>query len=110
MTPAEMRKEYTRARLSEADIRPDPTDQFLAWFAEAQLAEVHEPNAMTLATASAEGVPSARIVLLKTIDARGFAFFTNRRSRKGRELDANPRAALVFFWPELERQVRVEGR
>jgi pyridoxamine 5'-phosphate oxidase len=83
--------------------------EFARWFAEAQEAQVAEPNAMTLATASADGAPSARIVLLKAFDERGFVFFTDYRSRKGGELEANPRAALVFFWQELERQVRITG-
>jgi pyridoxamine 5'-phosphate oxidase len=84
--------------------------EFARWFAEAQEAQVPEPNAMTLATATAAGAPSARIVLLKAFDEQRFVFFTDYRSRKGAELDANPRAALVFFWVELERQVRITGR
>jgi pyridoxamine 5'-phosphate oxidase len=96
--------------LREQDVDPDPIRQFVRWFDEATASDVSEPNAMTLATATADGRPSARVVLLRGIDERGFAFFTNYQSRKGRELDANPRAALVFFWRELERQVRVEGR
>jgi pyridoxamine 5'-phosphate oxidase len=96
--------------LSEADVDPDPVAQFRAWFAEAQAAGgVADPTAMTLATATADGRPSARVVLLKGIGPEGFVFFTNYDSRKGREVAANPRAALVFFWPQLERQVRVEG-
>jgi pyridoxamine 5'-phosphate oxidase len=83
--------------------------KFLAWFDEARAAELREPNAMTLATASPDGAPSARIVLLKGVDERGFVFYTDYRSRKGHELAANPRAALVFHWMELERQVRVSG-
>ena len=89
---------------------PDPIRQFASWFAEATTEGVPEPNAMTLATCTADGRPSARIVLLRGIDDRGFAFFTNYESRKARELDANSWAALVFFWHDLERQVRVEGR
>ncbi|HJZ90525.1 MAG TPA: pyridoxamine 5'-phosphate oxidase [Gemmataceae bacterium] len=96
--------------LREADADPDPVRQFQLWFDAAVAAGLPEPNAMTLATCTADGVPSARIVLLKICDERGLAFFTNYQSRKGRELANNPRAALVFFWPALERQVRVEGR
>lgn len=88
---------------------PDPIEQFALWFADAEAAKVPEANAMTLATADASRVPSARIVLLKAADRRGFCFFTNYDSRKGRELAANPRAALCFFWQPLERQVRIEG-
>ena len=91
------------------DVGPDPVTQFSRWLEEAVAAEALEPSAMTLATADADGRPDARIVLLKGIDAGGFVFFTDYRSRKGAELAANPRAALVFFWPELERQVRVMG-
>jgi pyridoxamine 5'-phosphate oxidase len=104
-----IRREYTRAFLLEGDVLPDPIAQFDRWFTDATLAKVPEPNAMTLATADASGGPHARIVLLKGFDARGFVFFTNYASRKGRELDANPQAALCFFWPAMERQVRIEG-
>ena len=110
MSVSSMRTEYRRARLDESDVAPDPIRQFQAWFEQALSAEVPEANAMTLATSTADGRPSARVVLLRGCDERGFTFFTNYQSRKGRELDANPHAALVFFWPELERQVRVEGR
>ncbi len=106
---ADLRESYERDALDAADLAPSPFDQFAAWFAEAQDAGTREPNAMTLATASAAGVPSARVVLLKGVD-HGFCFYTNYESRKGLELSANPRAALVWWWPELERQVRVEGR
>ena len=109
MTPADLRRDYARAGLTEADAAADPLAQFARWFDEALAAGLPEPNAMTLATATLDGRPSARVVLLKGFDARGFVFFTNRHSRKGRELAANPYAALAFFWPELERQVRVEG-
>jgi pyridoxamine 5'-phosphate oxidase len=109
MSIADLRREYARARLDERDVSHDPIVEFARWFAEAQEAEVLEVNAMTLATATAEGVPSARIVLLKAFDERGFVFFTDYRSRKGGELEANPRAALVFYWGELERQVRITG-
>ncbi|HZL37333.1 MAG TPA: pyridoxamine 5'-phosphate oxidase [Tepidisphaeraceae bacterium] len=105
-----LRIDYKQRTLSEADVDADPILQFVRWLNEAIAAGANEPNAMTLASVSADGSPSARIVLLKRVDARGFAFFTNYLSRKGRELDADPRAALAFFWPELERQVRVEGR
>src|SRR4051794_12121297 len=109
MLLADLRKEYTRMGLSEADVDPDPIRQFHTWLGQALAAQVPEPNAMTLATATPDGWPSARVVLLKAVDADGFTFHTNYDSRKGRELAANPRAALVFYWHELERQVRVEG-
>lgn len=107
---SDLRKEYIRAGLDESDADADPIEQFRKWFDEALAADLHEPNAMTLATATPDGKPSARIVLLKGFDARGFVFYTNYEGRKGRELAENPRAALVFYWGELERQVRVEGR
>jgi pyridoxamine 5'-phosphate oxidase len=107
---ARLRKEYTRTGLDEADAAPDPIEQFRKWFDDALAANLHEPTAMTLATASPEGHPSARIVLLKGFDERGFVFYTNHGGRKGKELEANPSCALVFYWGELERQVRVEGR
>lgn len=106
---ADLRRDYARHTLSEHEVDADPIVQFRRWFDEALQARVLEPNAMTLATATADGVPSARIVLLKDVDAGGFVFFTDYRSRKGAELLANPRAALVFHWGELERQVRVVG-
>ena len=109
MSLADLRKAYARAQLDERSLDPDPLKQFLLWLDEAQHAELLEPNAMTLATATPDGVPSARMVLLKAADARGFVFFTDQRSRKGQELQANPAAALVFWWGELERQVRVAG-
>ena len=96
--------------LREEGVASDPVTQFRTWFREAEEAGVRLPETMILATASADGAPSARAVLLKGVDDRGFAFFTNRDSRKGREVAANPRAALVFLWPALGRQVRVEGR
>src|SRR4051812_48547221 len=108
MTPE--RIDYSRGVLEEKGLDPDPTRQFRAWFEDALAARVAEPNAMTLATATPDGRPSARIVLLKDLDARGFTFHTSYDSRKGRELDSNPNAALVFYWPALERQVRIEGR
>ena len=107
---AGLRQSYERGALDAADLPPTPLALFRAWFADAEAAGTREPNAMTLATVGADGAPSARIVLLKDADERGFVFYTNHESRKGRELDAAPRAALVFWWPELERQVRVEGR
>jgi pyridoxamine 5'-phosphate oxidase len=110
MQIANMRKEYIWGGLSEADMNPDAVRQFETWFQQAMAANLPEPNAMTLATATPDGQPSARIVLLKMFDASGFTFFTNYDSRKGRELTANPHAALLFFWPELQRQVRIEGR
>lgn len=104
----DLRKEYTQRGLSEDEVAADPIAQFVGWF-ETAAATIREANAMTLATVGADGRPSARIVLLKGFDAQGFVFFTNYASRKGQELDTGGHAALVFFWPELERQVRVEG-
>lgn len=109
MNLADLRREYASAALDEEGSALDPLEQFARWFSEAQAAGVPEPNAMTLATASRDGVPSARVVLLKGFGSEGFAFFTDLRSQKGRELDDNPHAALVFHWQELERQVRVRG-
>lgn len=109
-TLADLRKDYTRQGLSEADADTDPIQQFAVWFEQALAANVIEPNAMTLATATPDGRPSARIVLLKGADEKGFVFYTNYRSRKGMELAANPQAALILFWPDLERQIRIEGR
>jgi pyridoxamine 5'-phosphate oxidase len=112
MTPkslADIREEYLRAGLLEADLDPSPFTQFQKWFDQAAAAEESGANAATLATATRDAIPSARIVLLKGIDERGFTFFTNYESRKGHELTDNPKAALVFFWKPLERQVRIEG-
>lgn len=106
---ADLRRDYALSELREEDVDPDPIRQVERWIADALAAAVPEPNAMTLATATADGAPSARIVLLKGLDARGFVFFTDYRSRKGCELDANPRAALCFLWKEIERQLRVVG-
>jgi len=103
-----LRQEYRSAELSEQDVDQNPTSQFKKWFQQALDAKLYEPNVMTLATSSLEGIPSARIVL-KGFDENGFVFYTNYESHKGRELQENPRAALVFFWAELERQVRIEG-
>ena len=105
-----LRKSYERASLDEAEVGSAPLQLFQRWFDEALAAKVPEPNAMTLATVSAEGRPSTRIVLIKSFDEHGLVFFTNYRSRKGRELAANPYAALQFHWVELERVVRIEGR
>jgi pyridoxamine 5'-phosphate oxidase len=109
MSITELRREYRLASLDVADVDPDPSAEFGKWLEQALRAELLEPHAMTLATASADGVPSARVVLLRGYDGAGFTFFTDYRSRKGRELADNPRAALVFYWPELERQVRIAG-
>ena len=105
-----MRREYTREALAEADVDADPVVQFGRWFEQAEQAGLLEPHAMTLATATPDGRPSARMVLLRGFDERGFCFYTNYQSRKGDELAANPRAALVLWWDKLERQVRIEGR
>lgn len=110
MSIIDLRREYASGRLLESGVDGDPLKQFDRWLHEALKAELVEPYAMTLATATPDGTPSARVVLLRGYDARGFAFFTNYLSRKGRELTANPRAALCFYWAELERQVRLEGR
>jgi pyridoxamine 5'-phosphate oxidase len=105
-----LRVEYRSRSLSESDVDPDPLRQFAAWLNQAIEAKVNEPNAMTLATCTRDGIPAARIVLLKGLDAGGLVFYTNYLSRKGQELAENPKASLLFFWPELERQVRLEGR
>ena len=110
MTLADIRKDYKLAALDVGDVAASPFTQFDAWFAEAIKAELPEPNAMTLATCDAAGRPSARVVLIKGVDERGMVFFTNYQSHKGQDLAANNRAALLFFWPELERQIRIEGR
>src|ERR1017187_9047302 len=101
----DLRRKYALAGLRRTDLPPDPIPLFELWFDDAIRAQVLEPSAMSLATVSPDGQPSARIVLLKGLDARGFVFFTNYRSRKGREMEANPRVALVIYWRELERQV-----
>jgi len=110
MSIADLRVVYDKDVLLESALARDPLAQFAAWFEAALSSDEHEPNAMTLATADTYGQPSARIVLLKGMDARGLVFFTNYQSRKGQELAANPRASLLFFWPERQRQVRIEGR
>ena len=104
-----LRQEYARATLNEADAATEPFAQFSKWFDEALKSQVPVPNAMTLATIADSGGPTARVVLLKEFDTQGFVFFTNYDSRKGRDLARNPRAVLLFFWAELERQVRIEG-
>src|SRR5688572_18631087 len=107
---ADIRKEYRLETLLESSVHLNPIEQFTRWWNEALNSEIIEVNAMTLATASKDGIPSARIVLLKGYSELGFVFFTNYNSHKGRELEENPVAALVFFWRELERQVRIVGR
>ena len=106
---AAAREEYARGGLSEADLAEDPITMFERWYVEAREAGVREPNAMVVATTDPDGAPSARFVLLKSFDERGFVFYTNQASRKGRALAADPRIALLFPWHDLERQVRVEG-
>ena len=106
---ADLRRDYALAGLIEKDLARDPFRQFEKWFAEAEAAKLHEPNAMVVATAGRDGRPSARTLLLKGLDGRGFVFYTNYESRKGRELEANPRATLLFPWIAFERQVTVEG-
>lgn len=106
---AGLRKEYAREELTEDSVTHEPFEQFARWFDEAMAADLPEPTAMTLSTADRDGRPSSRVVLLKGLD-HGFVFYTNYGSRKGRQLTENPVASLLFFWPELERQVRVDGR
>ena len=107
---ADLRKDYKLASLDEADVATTPLAQFDKWFKEALGSQLPEPNAMTLATCDSQARPSARIVLIKAYDERGFMFFTNYESHKAQDLAANNRAALLFFWPELERQIRIQGR
>jgi pyridoxamine 5'-phosphate oxidase len=104
-----IRSEYGAHGLRRADLHSDPIEQFSAWFAAALAADVRDANAMSLATATPEGKPSVRIVLLKGFDERGFVFFTNHHSEKGQHLEANPFAALAFYWVQLERQIRISG-
>lgn len=106
---AGIRKDYKMQSLDEKDVSPDPLNQFEKWWQEVLDSKIDEPNAMTLATSDTKGIPSARIVLLKGIEDGGFIFYTNYESQKGTELKANPNACLVFFWKELERQVRIQG-
>lgn len=103
-----LRKEYRHSAFDETTCHTNPFGQFRVWFADA-LQHIEEPNAMALATVGSDGIPSVRMVLLKQFDDTGFVFFTNYNSKKGRQLNENPKAALLFYWPELERQVRVEG-
>jgi pyridoxamine 5'-phosphate oxidase len=110
MSIADLRKDYSRASLSESDVLENPIAQFSKWFGEALAAEVPEANAMSVSTVGKNGRPSSRILLIKDVDVRGFTWFTNYNSRKGEDLQANPFAALLFYWIELERQVRIEGR
>ncbi|MGE5412292.1 MAG: pyridoxamine 5'-phosphate oxidase [Clostridiales bacterium] len=104
-----IRNDYQLRELNEADLKKDPIEQFQLWLNEAIEAKVNEPTAMTLATSTSDGKPSARIVLLKKVNQTGFTFFTNYNSKKANQINSNPFAALVFFWAELERQVRIEG-
>lgn len=106
---SKIRKEYSLSALNEKEINADPIRQFQIWFNQAVASQVNEPNAMHLATITADGRPSGRMVLLKGIDKNGFSFFTNYQSNKGKELEDQPACCLTFFWPELERQVRIEG-
>lgn len=106
---ADIRKDYKLRTLNEEDVTANPVEQFTRWWSEAVYSEIEEVNAMTLATCTKDGLPHARIVLLKSYDENGFVFFTNYNSHKGQQLAENPKAALVFFWKELERQVRIEG-
>jgi pyridoxamine 5'-phosphate oxidase len=106
---ADIRQDYSKASLDKKDVKLNPIDQFNHWFSEAIQSQVTEPNAMTLSTVTEDGRPSGRIVLLKGIENGKFIFFTNFQSQKGRELEKNPSCALTFFWPDLERQVRIEG-
>ncbi len=107
---AAMRTDYRKHKLDIPDVSPDPLKQFKKWFEETVVTEIEEPNAMTLSTSTLEGKPSSRTVLLKFIDDDGLAFFTNYDSRKGKEILKNPNGAILFFWKELERQIRIEGK
>jgi pyridoxamine 5'-phosphate oxidase len=106
---SEIRREYSLKELDVADVLPDPVEQFRIWLEEAIASQLIEPTAMTLSTVSEHGRPSSRVVLLKSFDSDGFVFYTNYNSQKGRELEAVPFAAANFFWPELERQIRLSG-
>lgn len=110
MSLADLRTEYSRASLSEEDVSPDPIAQFAKWFDQARDAQLAEPNVMSVATVGADGRPSSRVLLIKHFDHRGFTWYTNYESRKGHDLQHNAYAAMLFFWGELERQVRIEGR
>lgn len=109
MSISELRTEYRRGELDESQAPADPIELFALWFDQARAAGMRDPNAMTLATSGADGRPDARVVLMKEYSSSGFVFFTNYESRKGQELNANPYACLLFFWSDLERQVRIEG-
>ena len=109
MNLQDLRQNYALKSLSETDVSENPFDQFKVWFEEAQASQILEPNAMTLATATKTGHPSARIVLLKEVEAGEFVFYTNYNSQKGKDLEENPQASLLFFWIELQRQIRIEG-
>ena len=109
ITISDLRKDYSAQSLSETDVASDPIQQFEKWWEQTLNSQIGEPNAMTVATASCDGLPSARILLLKGFDEKGFVFFTNYKSYKAMQLEENPRACLVFFWKELERQVRIIG-
>lgn len=109
MSLENVRREYARAMLREEDLYRDPLKQFAAWYQEVEASNLHDATAMTLATAGRDGYPSARVVLLKGFDERGFVFYTNYESQKGRELNENPRAALVCYWSNFDRQVRIQG-
>ncbi|MBA3680361.1 MAG: pyridoxamine 5'-phosphate oxidase [Bacteroidetes bacterium] len=106
---SKLRTQYQGELLDEKNVFRHPAEQFKVWFNEALISKISEPNAMTLATASKEGIPSVRIVLLKDFDERGFTFYTNYNSQKGKEINENPNAAILFFWPQLHRQIRIEG-
>ncbi len=109
MNLADLRRDYIKDGLLESDVDPNPFKQFSVWFDQATKSGILEPNAMSHATVDPQGQPSIRIVLLKGVDERGFVFFTNYGSRKGKDMESNPKSALLFFWGELERQVRIEG-
>ena len=113
MTSAEdlrnLRKQYTKKKLSASSVNPDPFKQFTKWFEETLRSDFYEPNAMTIATSTKDGVPSVRVVLLKEYDERGFVFYSNYKSKKGKDLESNPRASALFYWDSLERQIRIEG-
>ena len=106
---ADLRKDYSQASLDELSVRKDPFQQFEVWLNEALEAQLPEPNAMVLSTVGSDGSPSSRVVLIKGLNSQGIVFYTNYQSVKGRQIAENPRASLLFFWPELERQVRIEG-
>jgi len=105
----ELREEFISEKLDEKEVFPNPIDQFKLWFGEAATVKIFEPNTAILATANMKGVPSARMILVKAFSAEGFTFFTNYESKKGKQLAENPLATIVYYWPELERQVRIEG-